>query len=127
MALGRLPERERVVAVGVRSTTRNGGEVLLSSITFWSDRLCLHYGAETATHPPAEPVVRTGIVPSRSVTDDVGTRYQVFSAGHGGNSPNLVFGAAWFQPAVPAHARWLYVSSPELLEPIEVSIERGPV
>jgi hypothetical protein len=116
-----LPEWERSVSVGFRFRTRNGGAVALSTIELWSDRVLLYFGCEVTAPPLTGPDGRPGIGPFFLLADDIGTPYRPHGGGAGG-SRDLNFGRQEFQPAVPEEASALYVSSPELLDPISVPL-----
>jgi hypothetical protein len=115
-----LPEWERIVAVGFRFRSRNGGAVVLSAVELWSDRVVVHFGCEITT-PPLGSGGRPGIGPGWFLADDVGTEYHGRGGGMGG-SRDLAFGRAEFRPAVPDAATVLSVSSPELVDPISVPL-----
>jgi len=114
-----LPEWERAVPVGFRFRTRNGGAAVLSMLELWSDRVMLYFGYEVTTPPLADAGGRQRLGPGWSLADNLGTDYSTNGGGAGSNG-SLSFGRVEFVPAVPDAATTLYVSSPELLDPISV-------
>jgi hypothetical protein len=116
-----LPDWERVVPVGFRFRTRNGGDAILSTIELWSDRVLVYFAFEVTTPPLAGPGGRPRIGPGFLLADDHGSTYRPSGGGAGGGR-DLHFGRQEFRPAVPDGARMLYVSSPELLDPISISL-----
>jgi hypothetical protein len=124
MNVERLPEWQRAIPVGFRFATRNGGDAVLSLVELWSDRVILYFGWEVTTPPLTGPGGQPRIGPGFLLADDLGTAYRPNGGGAGGGR-DLHFGRQEFQPAVPEGASTLYVSSPELLDPISLSLEAG--
>jgi hypothetical protein len=116
-----FPDFERTLPVGARFRNRNGGEVVLLSVDVWSDRIVVNFAYEATTHPliSADGYPRFGV--DWTATDDRGTSYR-WQAGGAGGGDDFRYGYAQFTPAPPEAARRLFISSPDLREPIEVAL-----